>query len=179
MKIVWTVLLVVAIAALLGVFAYRSAPAKPLATVNFVDLERFMGDWYVIASIPTFIETEAYNAVESYRLEDDGTIDTVFTFRKGGFDGKLKRYNPRGFVLNTETNAEWGMRFVWPFKADYRVIYLDSDYRLTVVGRNKRDYVWLMAREPSIDAEDFDDLVRLIGQSGYDTSELRRVPQQW
>lgn len=103
----------------------------------------------------------------------------MFTFREGGFDGKLKRYNPRGSIRNTETNAEWGMQFIWPIKADYRVIYLDPEYRTTVVGRNKRDYVWVMARESSIDSDEFDSIVRLIGEAGYDTSKIRNVPQRW
>ena len=69
----------------------------PLPTVPRVDLQRFMGPWYVIASIPTFIEKGAHNAVESYRLDADGTIATTFTFRAGSFDGEAKRYTPRGF----------------------------------------------------------------------------------
>jgi apolipoprotein D and lipocalin family protein len=80
-----------------------------LKTVEKVDLERFMGPWYVIACIPTFIETEAYNAVEDYRLELDGTIATTFTFNKGGFDGPLKRSTPRGFDVDRETKSTWGM----------------------------------------------------------------------
>jgi apolipoprotein D and lipocalin family protein len=173
------ILLALAIVVLAVALASRFGQAKPLATVKYVDLDRFMGDWYVIANIPTFIETDAHNAIESYRLDEDGTIDTVFTFLDGGFDGELKRYNPRGFVLNTETNAEWGMQFVWPIKADYRVIYLDTDYRTTIIGRNRRDYVWIMAREPSIDPAEFDAMVRHIAGSGYDTGKLQRVPQQW
>jgi len=179
MKALTVILIVIAVLAVIGIFASRPASGKPLATVNYVDIDRFMGDWYVIANIPTLIETDAHNAVESYLLADDGTIDTVFTFRKGGFDGKLKRYNPRGFVLNSETNAEWGMRFVWPIKADYRVIYLDPDYQTTVIGRNRRDYVWVMARQPSIDREEYDAIVNLIRDVGYDTSKLQLVPQQW
>jgi len=151
----------------------------PLATVDHVDVDRFMGDWYVIANIPTYIETQAYNAVESYSLDPDGTIDTVFTFRKGGFDGEAKRYNPRGFILNGETNAEWGMQFVWPIKADYRIIYLDEDYHVTVIGRNKRDYVWVMAREPSLSEKRYDSILRMIEAAGYDLSKIRKVPQQW
>jgi apolipoprotein D and lipocalin family protein len=165
--------------AMLAMLTGACTPSKPLPTVDYVDLDRFMGDWYVIASIPTFIETDAYNAIESYRLEDDGTIDTVFTFREGSFDGELKRYNPRGFVRNTETNAEWGMQFVWPIKADYRVIHLDPEYRTTVIGRNKRDYVWVMAREPSIDSAELDAIVGGIVDAGYDGAKLRKVPQQW
>jgi len=72
----------------------QSMNRPPMETVDQVDLKRFMGDWYVIASIPTFIEKKAYNAVESYSLDSDGTVATVFTFREGGFDGELKRYNP-------------------------------------------------------------------------------------
>ncbi len=155
------------------------ASQPPLEAVDQVDLNRFMGDWYVIASIPTWLEKDAYNAVESYRLDSDGTIATTFTFRQGGFDGPLKKYTPRGFVRDEQSNAVWGMRFVWPIKADYRIIYLDPDYRLTVIGRNKRDYVWVMAREPAIEPAEFDRIERLIEAAGYDLSELRRVPQQW
>jgi len=179
MKMLAVIIAVLAVIALLGVVVSRSAPSEPLATVERVDLDRFMGDWYVIASIPTFIETDAHNAIESYRLDDDGTIDTVFSFHQGGFDGEPKRYNPRGFLLNTETNAEWGMQFVWPIKADYRIIYLDPEYQTTVIGRNRRDYVWIMAREPAMDAAEYDAIVRQIGNSGYDTNKLQRVPQQW
>ena len=152
---------------------------EPLKTVESVDLQRFMGDWYVIANIPTSIETDAYNAVETYRLDTDGSIATTFTFNKGGFDGKKKEYNPRGFVRDTETNAEWGMQFIWPIKADYRIIYLDEDYELTVIGRNKRDYVWVMARDWSISDEQYNAMVKFIEDVGYDVSELRKVPQKW
>ena len=126
------------------------ASPAPMRTVDYVDIERFMGDWYVIANIPTMFEKSAHNAVESYRLEDDGSIATTFTFRAGSFDGDERVYNPRGFVRDTESNAVWGMQFVWPFKADYRIVYLSEDYSQTVVGRSKRDYVWIMARTPTI-----------------------------
>ncbi|MCA9421954.1 MAG: lipocalin family protein, partial [Nitrospira sp.] len=56
---------------LLGSLLGCSSP-PPIQTASQLNLERFMGDWYVIANIPTFIETEAFNAVESYRLNDDG-----------------------------------------------------------------------------------------------------------
>jgi apolipoprotein D and lipocalin family protein len=135
-----------------------------------------MGDWYVIASIPTFIETDAYNAVESYQLAEDGTIETTFRFNKGGFDGPEKAYKPRGFIQDRQSNAVWGMQFVWPFKAEYRIIYLSNDYERTIIGRTKRDYVWIMARSPSISEEDYKRLVAFIAEQGYDSGKLRRVP---
>ena len=61
------------------------SPTMELKAVDYVDLPRFMGDWYVIANIPTRLERGAHNAVESYRLDDDGSIATTFTFRADGF----------------------------------------------------------------------------------------------
>jgi apolipoprotein D and lipocalin family protein len=163
----------------IGLAGCATGKRPPIRTVEHVDLPRFMGDWYVIANIPTFVETEAYNAVESYRLDSDGTIDTVFTFRKGGFDGKEKRYNPRGFVVDTDSNAVWGMQFVWPFRGDYRIVYLNDDYTQTVIGREKRDYVWIMARQPSIPEGDYQRILRLLEEEGYDISQIQKVPQRW
>jgi apolipoprotein D and lipocalin family protein len=151
----------------------------PIETVAHVDLQRFMGDWYVIANIPTWVEKGAHNAVESYELAPDGTIKTTFTFRKGGFDGELKKHQPTGFVTDRNSNAVWGMQFLWPIKADYRIVYLTEDYSQTVIGRNKRDYVWIMARTPEIPEEDYARIVALLGTQGYDTSKLQRVPQRW
>lgn len=156
-----------------------SQPLPPIATVPAVDLKRFMGDWYVIACIPTAIETEAYNAVESYRLLGDGTIDTVFTFRKGGFDGPAKRYNPKGYVTENTGNALWGMQFIWPIKAEYRIAYLDADYTRTVIARNARDYVWIMARTPEIADSEYRALEQFVKDLGYDTAKLRKVPHSW
>jgi apolipoprotein D and lipocalin family protein len=151
---------------------------EPLQTVEDVDLERFMGDWYVIANIPTAIEKGAHNAIENYRLDDDGSIATTFTFHDGAFDGDLKTYNPRGFV-SEESNAIWGMQFIWPIKADYRIFYLDEGYTVTVIGRNKRDYVWIMAREPDIDVAEYSGILDRLESAGYDVSAIQRVPQRW
>lgn len=150
----------------------------PMETVDRVDLERYMGRWYVIAAIPTFLEKNAYNAIEEYSLNDDGTIDTVFSFREGGFDGERKRYNPTGFV-RSEDNSEWRMQFLWPFKAEFLIIYLDDDYEHTIIGRTNRDYVWIMSRDPEMSEETYQRLVAFLDERGYDTDELRRVPHQW
>jgi apolipoprotein D and lipocalin family protein len=159
--------------------ACQTTRHPPIALMPQVDLPRFMGDWYVIASIPTFIEKGAHNAVESYQLDPDGTIATTFTFHADSFDGKLKRHTPRGFVQPGTGNAVWGMRFVWPIKADYRIMYLNPDYTQTVIGREKRDYVWIMARTPQIAEADYQQLLALLQREGYDTSVVQKVPQRW
>jgi apolipoprotein D and lipocalin family protein len=149
-----------------------------LNTVPHVELPRFMGPWYVIASIPTFFEKDAYGAVESYSLASDGTIATTFTYRKGGFDGEEKRMTPRGFVRDRTSNARWGMQFVWPIKADYRIVWLAEDYSQTIVGRQKRDHVWIMARTPQIPEADFEKRIAFAVLLGYDLALIRKVPQR-
>ncbi len=156
----------------------QSLPERPLPTVDKVELSRFMGDWYVIAAIPTFLERNAYNAVESYRLLDNDTVETTFSFRDGGFNGKPKRYHPTGYIEDRESNAVWGVQFIWPFKADYRVMYLAADYSVTIIGRLRRDYVWIMARSPSLPGDEYERLVGLVAAAGYDISKLRKVPQR-
>lgn len=143
-----------------------------------VDLERYMGDWHVIANIPTFIERGAHNALESYELNDDGTIATTFRFNRGSFDGPVRTLRPTGFVHNTETNAEWRMQFLWPFKAAFLIIYLDEDYQTTLVGVPGRRYLWIMARDPIIPEERFQELLEVAAATGHDVEKIQRVPQQ-
>ncbi len=152
--------------------------SRPLPTVPSVDLPRFMGDWYVIANIPTFLERGAHNAIESYELNEDGTVATTFTFNRGSFDGPVRTLTPKGFIHNRETNAEWRMQFLWPFKAAYLIMYLDDAYETTIIGVPSRKYVWIMARTPTIPAEKYDALVAFLDRNGYEVSKLQKVPQQ-
>jgi apolipoprotein D and lipocalin family protein len=145
--------------------------------VPYVNLNQFMGNWYVIACIPTIIETDAYNAIESYELKLDGSINTTFVFRDGGFNGPKKHYNPHGFVIDNTGNAVWGMQFIWPFKSEYIIAYLDKDYTRTIIARNARDYVWIMARTPFINDSQYQELTKSVADLGYDVSKLRKVPQ--
>jgi apolipoprotein D and lipocalin family protein len=155
----------------------RSASLGPIALPR-VDLARFMGDWYVIANIPTPFEKDAYNAVESYQLNPDGTVATIFTFRQGGFEGKTRTFRPKGFVRDDGSNAAWGMQF-GPIRAEYLIAYLNPEYTQTVIARSNRDFVWIMARTPEIPDADYDRLVEQVGKWGYDTEKIQRVPQRW
>jgi apolipoprotein D and lipocalin family protein len=119
------------------------------------------------------------NAIEEYQLLPDGSINTVFTFNQGGFDGPKKRYNPRGFVVDKINNSTLGMRFIWPFKSEFLITYLSSDYGQTIIGRNKRDYFWIMARTPEIPEADYQRLLNMLAVQGYDRTKVRKVPQRW
>ena len=147
----------------------------PLKTVSEVNLNKFMGPWYVIAHIPTFIEKNAFNAVESYELNEDGSISTTFTFNEGSLTGPIKTYHPKGFVVKNSGNALWGMQFIWPIKAQYKIVYLDETYQNTIIARDDRDYVWIMSRQKKIEKEIIDNLVQKIERDGYDIKKIRWI----
>jgi len=155
------------------------AELPPVKTASHVDIDRFMGDWYVIANIPTPLEKGAHNAVEQYRRMDDGRIATTFSYRDGGFDGPARTLNATAVVRDPQTGAVWGMQFMWPLEADYRVLHVAADYSATVIGREKRDYVWIMARTPRISADAFAALRMVVAAAGYDAARLEPVPQSW
>ncbi len=152
----------------------RSLP--PIRTETSVDLDRFMGDWHVAANIPTLLERDAWNALESYEKRADGVILTTFSYNKGGPEGPLKTYHPKGFVRDTGSNAVWGMRFIWPFKAEYIIVYVDDDYQATLIGRRKRDYLWIMTRSAHPDEATVETLIDLAVEQGYPRERIQRVP---
>lgn len=164
---------------MLGCSAVQTTNMPPIKPVASVDLPRFMGSWYVIASIPSFLERHAYNAVETYTLRPDGKIGTVFHYRNNSFDSELKDINSTGYVREGTHNAVWGVQIIWPIKAQYKIAYLNDDYSQTIIARDKRDYVWIMARTPTIPQSDYDALVAKVKAMGYDLKDLRKVPQQW
>lgn len=169
-------LMLIAVCVLSGC-ATTAADRGPIATVDSVDLPRFMGTWYPIANIPPWPETNAYNSVEQYRLDEDGTIPTVFTYRHQALDGPLKTLESKAFVLDKTTNATWGVQFIWPIKAEYLIAWLAPDYSQVIIARNKRDYVWFMARTPQVSDADYQAAARRIQAMGYDIDQLRRVPR--
>jgi apolipoprotein D and lipocalin family protein len=156
-----------------------SSSQRPLKTVPYVDLSRFMGDWYVIANIPTFIEKDAYNALETYQWnEKEQRIDVLFKFNKGDFNGEQKVYTQKAFIFDSKTNAEWRIQFFWPFKFPYLIIDLAPDYSYTVIGVPNRSYVWIMARTPQLNENLYLQILARLREQGYETSLIQSVPQQ-
>lgn len=162
-----------------SLFLIGCASVPPPPTVEHVELDRFMGDWYVIAGKFTWLERHAHNPVESYQLRTDGKIATTYTFRDGAFDGEIETMTPVGWVHDEETNAEWRMQFVWPIAAPYLIVYLDEAYDVTAVGVPDRDYLWIMSRRWNVSDEELAPIYERMREIGYDPAEFRRMPQQW
>ncbi len=144
--------------------------------VSEIDIEKFMGRWYVIALIPNWIEEGATNAYDDYSLNDDGTIDITYFAIK---DGKEKGVKQKGYV-NKDESARWKVQFMKPyipfFTAPYEVIILDADYEYMVVGYPDNSYGWIMSRVTSMSSDLYNSVLnRLEVDFGYDKDAFEKV----
>ncbi len=136
-----------------------------------------MGDWYVIANIPYFAEAGAVGSIETYALRPDGRIDNWFTYRKGSFDAPVQQVRALAWVHNPETQAEWRVRFFGLITASYWVLDLDPAYRWAVVGHPSRNYGWVLARSKTLPDRQYRQILRRLGEQGYDPARFVKVPQ--
>jgi apolipoprotein D and lipocalin family protein len=162
----------------LGTLAGCSSPTlPPLRTVGHVDMDRYLGRWNVIANIPYSLENGKVATYDTYAKRPDGKLDNIFTFRKGGLDAPEQSWHGTAWVTNTTTNAEWKVRFIWPFTSTYLVLELDPDYRWAVVGTPGRGLLWILARDRQMSAADYEHVLSLIEKQGYDRTKIKPVPQ--
>lgn len=171
---IWSLLVLI-----LGLSGCASSRA-PLPTPEQVDLQRFMGPWFVHGYTPIVVDKNAHNAVEQYTLDAKGRVQTTYQFRKGGVDGKLKTYRPTGYPRKDDaSNARWKMQFIWPFKADYVIVHLSDDYQQTIVAHPNRKYAWIMARSTRLSESDYQALLQILQRNQFDPKTILRVPHDW
>jgi apolipoprotein D and lipocalin family protein len=150
---------------------------RGLTLQSQVDLERFSGRWFVIANIPYFAERDKVGTYVEYAVNDDGTLADYYYFRKKNFAAPLDRWEGKAWVMEGTGNAVWKTQFLWPFKVDFVILYVDSDYQLAVIGHPERELGWIFARAPNISDEDYQRLLSVLADAGYDTQKLKKVPQ--
>jgi apolipoprotein D and lipocalin family protein len=166
-------------AALIGLLPGCAATKPPLQTVSYVDLPRYMGDWYVIANIPYFAEKNCFDSTESYALRRDGRIDNWFTCREKSFDAPMKRKATAiATVLDRSTNARWRVRLFHIVPVQYFIVDLDSDYQWVAVAHPSRNYGWVMARGKTMSDDIYQLILGRLSAQGYDVSRFKKVPQQ-
>jgi apolipoprotein D and lipocalin family protein len=152
----------------------------PLPTPEKVDLEKFMGVWFVHGYTPILVDKKAHNAVEHYFLNAENEVETTYRFREGSFSGELKTFTPTGFPREDDpTGARWQMQFIWPFKAEYVIVYVSDNYQTTIVGHPNRKYAWIMDRSTEIQEQTYEEMLTKLRDLGYDTAIIKRLPQDW
>jgi apolipoprotein D and lipocalin family protein len=149
----------------------------PLRTVAHVDLSRYLGTWYEIASFPQRFQRGCTATTATYTLRDDGNIDVLNRCRKDAIDGPEKSAHGRARVIDEVTNAKLEVSFFRPFWGDYWIVDLAADYSYAVVGHPGRDYLWILARTPTLAEATYQAIIARLHAQGYDTSRLVRTPQ--
>ena len=147
---------------------------KPLSTVQYVELDKYLGKWYEIAAIPQNFEQGCSHSTAEYSLNDDGTIKVINTCVK---DGKIKVSKGKATVVDTKTNAKLTVQFRWPFKGRYWIIGLAHDYSYALVGHPNRKYLWVLGRKPDMDNQTYNYLITLAANKGFDVREIVKTEQ--
>ena len=175
-------LLICALAALMCVACAASTTKQqklaPLPVQAHVDLQKFMGRWYVIANIPYRAEAGKVGSYVEYYPRPDGRIDDLYFFRKKNFDSKLEQWSGVAWVVDRQSNARWLAQFIWPFKFDYLVLATAPDYSWALVGHPSRDLAWVFARQAAMDDALYQQLRSKLAAMGYDRTRVLRVPQR-
>ena len=159
--------------------AGHAQAAQPIQPVSHVNLSRYMGRWYVIASIPSSAERGGHNAVETYRLNPDGSVCTWFRLRPGSFEAPVKLIHSTASIVPGTGNAQWSVHLYWLLRLQYLVGWLKPDYSQVMVVRDKRDYLWYMARTPQVSDTDYRAMLDRAKAMGYDVEKIVKMPQRW
>ena len=149
-----------------------------LETVEAVDLDRYLGKWYEIASYPAWFAKNCTGVTAEYSMKENGNIEVLNRCRKGSLDGKLKEAKGRAKVVDLESNSKLKVSFFGPFWGDYWIIDLDPDYRWAVVGEPKRNYLWILSRTPTLDKSTLDAILSRLPAAGYDVDQLQWTQQE-
>jgi apolipoprotein D and lipocalin family protein len=171
-----------AVLALLGLVgcgktATERLGAPPLRTVARVDLSRYVGTWYEIASFPNRFQKGCTATTATYTLAPEGHIRVVNRCRKGSLDGEEVAATGRARVVDPATNARLEVSFFRPFWGDYWIIDLGEEYEFAVVGHPSRDYLWILSRTPQMDDAVYRSILERLEAQRYEIERLRRTLQ--
>jgi apolipoprotein D and lipocalin family protein len=164
--------------------AEAAARKKPLCEMaKNIDIEAFMGRWYVAAGIPTYFEKGMMNSIEDYRWDPVNQRVEVFFRMQSAPGAKPTVLRQRATIANTDTNTRWSISpkvgLYLPLNLAYLVIDCAEDYSTCVIGVPDRSYLWIMARSPEVDEGTLQHLVNKSVRCGYDASKIVRVAHDY
>lgn len=148
--------------------------AGEMKVVESVDLQRYLGKWYEIATIPQRFQIGCTCVTAEYSLNPNGTIKVVNSCRK---DGKPKQIIGRAKTVPGANNAKLRVSFFRPFWGDYWVVALDTGYLWAVVSNSEGSTCWILSRSPQMDEKLYSTIVEKCRAMGIDISRLLKTPQ--
>ena len=144
----------------------------PLETIKTLDVKRYSGLWYEAARLPNRFQKKCESSTAEYTLRDDGKITVKNVCYKAGYRDEITSIEGTAAVADPAEPAKLWVRFFWPFKGAYWVIYLDEDYQWAVVGEAGRNYLWVLTRKADHDQAELERIVKMLPRWGYDPSDL-------
>ena len=145
-----------------------------LTTVESVDLQRYSGTWYEMASYPQIFERGCSNVKATYTPKD-GYIEV---FNQSIKNKKKNTIKGKAFVVEHSGNARLKVQFFWPFKGNYWIIDLANDYSWAIVSDPKRKTLWILSRSPVMKDALYDSLVAKLVNRGFDKDKIVRMVQE-
>ena len=152
--------------------------AQPLQTVPFVDLKKYAGKWYEIASYPNRFQKGCHRTTADYTLSDQGYVIVENRCNRGSINGKQSYIKGKAFVEKNSGNAKLKVQFFWPFKGKYWVIDLADDYSYAVVSNPNRKYLWILSRTPKMDNAIYQQILSRLKEKGFDLKVLQTTVQE-
>jgi apolipoprotein D and lipocalin family protein len=151
---------------------------KPLETVTYVDLNRYVGQWHEIARYQHKFQEGCIGSKAIYTLRDDGKINVLNQCYEKSSSGELRSAKGKAWVVDKQSNAKLKVSFFWPFAGDYWIIELGDDYEYAVVGHPTRKYLWILSRTPEMDETLYNEILSRLEKQDYDTTKLLVSPSQ-
>jgi len=151
--------------------------AQKLQTVPYVDLEKYAGKWYEIASFPQRFQKGCHCTTAEYTLTDKGYVIVENKCNKDSINGKPTYIKGKAFVVENSGNAKLLVQFFWPFKGKYWIIELAEDYSYAVVGHPNKKYLWILSRTPTMNDNTYQQIVSRINEKGFDISKIKITKQ--
>jgi apolipoprotein D and lipocalin family protein len=148
----------------------------PLEVAPSVDLGRFQGKWYEIASLPRTTQTDCYGTTAFYTQASDGSFQFVHQCNVGSTTGPLKTATMIATVPDPTVPAKLALE-VSGFSGDYWILEVGSNYEYAVVGHPSRSYLWILSRTPSLDADTMQGILDRAQHNQFDTASLQVTPQ--
>ncbi|MCC6412540.1 MAG: lipocalin family protein [Saprospiraceae bacterium] len=163
----------------IGLFLTLStvAMSQTLPTVPFVDLNKYAGKWYEIASFPQRFQKGCTGTTAEYTLSDKGYVIVENRCNKDSINGKESYIKGKAFVDKNSGNAKLKVQFFWPLKGKYWIIDLADDYSYAVVGHPNRKYLWILSRTSTMNETTYQQILSRIRAHGYDVSKIKITKQ--
>ncbi len=157
-------------------FMFGCTSKRELATVESVDLKKYIGTWYEIARLPNKFEKNLKCVTATYSLKENGGIKVV----NKGYNSKKEKWeeaNGNAKVPNSSKPGEIKVSFFRPFYGDYFIIELDKNYKQVLVGSPSREYLWILSRTKTIDDTIYNQYLKTSKDRGFEISGLEKTPQ--